>query len=111
LPLKVSPNLLAPGASEVLRRLRLEGGVRIFFCCHGDGCFDVRQTASCSSSQYRCDFLPDDALLFALEPRMVCTACGLIGADVRPDWSPHPGVNLKKSARGVPPWLGFGPMG
>jgi hypothetical protein len=21
--------------------------------------------------------------------RMVCTACGLIGADVRPDWSPH----------------------
>jgi hypothetical protein len=25
----------------------------------------------------------------SLCPRMVCTACGLIGADVRPDWSPH----------------------
>jgi hypothetical protein len=20
---------------------------------------------------------------------MVCTVCGMIGADVRPDWSPH----------------------
>jgi len=38
------------------------------------------------------DFLPDETVLLALEPRMVCTACGLIGADVRPDWSPHTGV-------------------
>jgi hypothetical protein len=22
-------------------------------------------------------------------PRMVCTRCGMIGADVRPDWGPH----------------------
>jgi hypothetical protein len=35
------------------------------------------------------DWLPDDTVLLSLEPRMVCTACGLIGADVRPDWSPH----------------------
>jgi hypothetical protein len=27
-----------------------------------------------------------------LEPRMVCTACGLVGADVRPDRSLHAGV-------------------
>ena len=29
----------------------------------------------------------DDAILLDLDRRMVCTACGLIGADVRPDWS------------------------
>ena len=33
--------------------------------------------------------LPDETPLRALCPRMVCTACGLIGADVRPDWSAH----------------------
>jgi hypothetical protein len=32
------------------------------------------------------DWLPDDAVLLTLAPRMVCTACGLI--DVRPDSSP-----------------------
>jgi len=35
------------------------------------------------------DWLPDDMPVRSLCPRMVCTACGLIGADVRPDWSPH----------------------
>ena len=32
------------------------------------------------------DFLPDDTVLESLERRMVCTQCGLIGAEVRPDW-------------------------
>jgi hypothetical protein len=35
------------------------------------------------------DWLPDDVPVRSLCPRMVCTACGQIGADVRPDWSPH----------------------
>src|SRR5262245_22079100 len=35
------------------------------------------------------DALPDEMPVRSLCPRMVCTACGLIGADVRPDWSPH----------------------
>ena len=35
------------------------------------------------------DWLPDDAILLDLDRRMVCTACGLIGGDVRPDWSQH----------------------
>jgi hypothetical protein len=43
------------------------------------------------SATLNADWLPDDAVLLALKPRMVCTACGLIGADVRPDWSPHTG--------------------
>jgi hypothetical protein len=37
------------------------------------------------------DWLPDEIVLLDLDPRMVCTACGLIGADVRPDWTPHSG--------------------
>jgi hypothetical protein len=33
------------------------------------------------------DWLPDDVSVRSLGPVMVCTACGTIGADVRPDWS------------------------
>jgi hypothetical protein len=33
------------------------------------------------------DFLPDETQLIPLERRMAGTKCGLIGADVRPDWS------------------------
>jgi hypothetical protein len=33
------------------------------------------------------DWLAGDAILLELDRRMVCTACGHIGADVRPDWS------------------------
>ena len=41
------------------------------------------------SAVMNADRLPDEMPLRALCPRMVCTACGLIGADVRPDWSAH----------------------
>ena len=41
------------------------------------------------------DFLADAVVLKSLEPRMVCTKCGLIGADVRPDW--HDPSPRKKS--------------
>ena len=34
------------------------------------------------------DHLADDAVIRALGPKMVCTHCGHIGADVRPDWRP-----------------------
>jgi hypothetical protein len=33
------------------------------------------------------DFLSDDYPVKALEHRMICTRCGAIGADVRPDWT------------------------
>jgi hypothetical protein len=35
------------------------------------------------------DHLPDETAVRSLGARMVCTRCGHIGADVRPDWSPH----------------------
>jgi hypothetical protein len=38
------------------------------------------------SATLEADWLSDDTILLDLDPRMVCTACGLIGADVRPDW-------------------------
>ena len=31
--------------------------------------------------------LPNDLVPRSLGPRMVCKACGHVGADVRPDWS------------------------
>ena len=40
------------------------------------------------------DWLPDETPVRSLCSRMVCTECGLIGADVRPDWSPH--TNTKR---------------
>src|SRR5262249_60618589 len=40
------------------------------------------------SAVMNADGLPDNMRLRSLCPRMVCTACGLVGADVRPDWSP-----------------------
>jgi hypothetical protein len=41
------------------------------------------------SAVINADWLPDETPVRSLSPRMVCTACGLIGAEVRPDWSPH----------------------
>lgn len=38
------------------------------------------------------DWLADDVALLDLDHRMVCTACGLIGADVRRDWTPMNGA-------------------
>jgi hypothetical protein len=32
------------------------------------------------------DHRPDDMPLPAFAPRMVCTACGIMGADARPNW-------------------------
>jgi len=43
------------------------------------------------SARLNADWLPDNTVLLELDERMVCTACGLIGADVRPDWTPLTG--------------------
>jgi hypothetical protein len=59
----------------------------------GHGCRDL--LVYCDSG--RChhsatlsgDRFPDDMPVRSLCRRMACTCCGMIGADVRPDWSPH----------------------
>jgi hypothetical protein len=35
------------------------------------------------------DRFSDETPIRPLGARMVCTQCGHVGADVRPDWSPH----------------------
>jgi ribosomal protein S27AE len=32
------------------------------------------------------DHLPGDLTVTSFGPRMVCTKCGMVGADVRPNW-------------------------
>jgi hypothetical protein len=36
------------------------------------------------------DHLPGDITVPSLGPKMVCTKCGTIGADVRPNWREQP---------------------
>ena len=36
------------------------------------------------------DPLPDHVPVPSFSPRMVCTSCGIIGADARPNWSERP---------------------
>jgi hypothetical protein len=46
--------------------------------------------------------LSDDVVLRSLGPRMVCKACGHVGADVRPDWSQRtnpPGAVAERTAK------------
>jgi hypothetical protein len=56
------------------------------------------------SAEITADWLPDETPVRSLCPRMVCTRCGLIGADVRPNWSPHtnkphPGIEARLALR------------
>jgi hypothetical protein len=44
------------------------------FACHHEAVFGVED-------------YPDDVPVPAFAPRMVCTRCGMIGADARPNWS------------------------
>jgi len=41
------------------------------------------------SATMNADHLPADLPVRSLCGRMVCTRCGYIDADVRPDWRPH----------------------
>jgi hypothetical protein len=38
----------------------------------------------------RLDHLPGDLTVPSFGPRMVCTTCGTIGVDARPNWGPPP---------------------
>jgi hypothetical protein len=44
-------------------------------------CFGCRHEVSLKVDRY-----PGDLLVREFGPRMVCTKCGMVGADVRPNW-------------------------
>src|ERR1700738_1519263 len=64
----------------------------------GHGCRDLLVYCNSGRCHHRAtmnaDWLSDETPLQSLCRRMVCTRCGMIGADVRPDWSPH--VNKRR---------------
>jgi hypothetical protein len=47
------------------------------------------------------DPLPDHVPKPTFGPRMVCTRCGIIGADARPNWREQP---ARLSGAGTAPW-------
>jgi hypothetical protein len=60
---------------------------------------------SCSLCHHRAilsaDRWPDHAPVPSFAPRMVCTRCGIIGADARPNWREQP---ARLSGAGTAPW-------
>jgi hypothetical protein len=62
----------------------LSHGVRrlLIYCSAGLYCHH--------SATVDADSWPDDTAIRDLCPKAVCTNCGIIGADVRPDWSGRP---------------------
>ena len=76
---------MTPRASETFPPVTLH--------IRGHGCRDLLvycESTWCNhSATMNADSLPDEMVIRQLGARMVCTRCGLVEADVRPDWSPH----------------------
>jgi hypothetical protein len=64
-----------------LGHIRRLGCRDLLVYCHALGCHH--------SARINGDRFVDEVAIRPLGARMVCTRCGLVGADVRPDWSPH----------------------
>jgi hypothetical protein len=80
-PLKRRP---APyrGPPVTLGHIRSHGVRRLLIYCSTGHCHH--------SAVVDVDRWPDDTVLLDLDRRAVCTKCGMIGADVRPNWSERP---------------------
>ena len=73
------------GPPVTLGDIRAHGVRRLLiYCSEGPYCHH--------SALVDADRWPDETALHELRPKAVCTKCGMIGADVRPNWSerPHP---------------------
>jgi len=62
-----------------LGNMRANGVCTLVVWCHGRGC---NHEAILDVSSY-----VDDVPVPAFGPRLVCTVCGAIGADARPNWN------------------------
>jgi hypothetical protein len=67
------------GPPTTLRDIR-EHGVRrlLIYCTEGLWCYH--------SAVIDADRWPDDTVLLDLDRKLVCTKCGIIGGQVRPNW-------------------------
>jgi len=59
----------------------------------------VRLVLVCQTLDCFFPYLADASPVPAFGPRMVCTSCGTVGADVRPNWQERAG---RESLTGVP---------
>jgi hypothetical protein len=79
------------GTAAMTRVERVTGERVTLANMRSHGCRDLRVYCTSGwchhSSVMNADALPDDTALLELDRRMVCSRCGLVGADVRPDWS------------------------
>jgi hypothetical protein len=71
------------GPPVTLGHIRSHGVRRLlFYCSEGLYCHH--------SAIIDADRWADETVLLDLDRRAVCTKCGMIGADVRPNWSERP---------------------
>jgi hypothetical protein len=66
-----------------------EFGLRSLFV----SCWNCHHQAVLSAERW-----PDEVAVPAFGPRMVCTSCGIVGADARPNWEEQP---TRESLTGV----------
>jgi hypothetical protein len=74
-PYRGQPVTLGHMRAQGVRRLLIYCSVGPY--CHHSATVDV-------------DRWPDETAVRELCPKAVCTKCGIIGADVRPDWTQRP---------------------
>jgi hypothetical protein len=70
------------GPPVTLGHIRSHGVRRLLIYCSSGRCHH--------SATVNADRWPDETALRDLCPKAVCTRCGMIGADVRPNWSERP---------------------
>jgi hypothetical protein len=68
------------GAPVTLGHMRAQGVPRLLIYCSG-GLY-CHHSATVGADRW-----PDETAVRDLCPKAVCTRCGIVGADVRPDWT------------------------
>jgi hypothetical protein len=80
-----------PGDPMTLGNMRANGVRSLDVCC-----WQCHHRAILSADSW-----PDHVAVPSFGPRMVCTRCGIIGADARPNWREQP---ARLSGAGTAPW-------